>query len=94
MAKARSRVIFKSAKTIRVDSVGRTEKDGSLLLNQTIHEPGKRASDAILAPSRNRTEPLRRNADRCGRPGPRRRSGRSASASAITARTISTSNSG
>jgi len=34
------KVVFKSAKTIRVDSVGRSEKDGSLLLTQTINEPG------------------------------------------------------
>ena len=35
------KVVFKSAKTIRVESVGTTEKDGSLLLTQQIHEPGK-----------------------------------------------------
>ena len=29
------------SKTIRVDSVGREQKDGALLLTQTIHEPGK-----------------------------------------------------
>ena len=35
------KVIFQSAKQMSVDSVGRTEKDGSLLLEQVIHEPGK-----------------------------------------------------
>jgi hypothetical protein len=35
------KVVFKSAKTIRVDSLGTAEKDGSLLLTQKIHEPGK-----------------------------------------------------
>ena len=35
------KVVFKSAKTIRVDSLGTTEKDGSLLLTQKIHETGK-----------------------------------------------------
>ena len=35
------KVVLKPAKTIRVDSVGTTEKDGSLLLTQRIHEPGK-----------------------------------------------------
>ena len=29
------------SKTIRVDSVGTEQKDGALLLTQTIHEPGK-----------------------------------------------------
>jgi hypothetical protein len=37
------KVIFQPAKQIRVDSFGRAEKDGSLLLEQTIHEPGKPA---------------------------------------------------
>ena len=37
------KVIFQSAKQIKVDSFGRAEKDGSLLLEQTIHEPGKSA---------------------------------------------------
>lgn len=45
------KVIFQSAKQIRVDSVGRAEKDGSLSLEQTIHEPGK--------PPRNRAWRLR-----------------------------------
>ena len=35
------KVIFQPSKTIRVDSLGSTEKDGSLLLKQIIHEPGK-----------------------------------------------------
>jgi hypothetical protein len=35
------KIIFQSAKQMSVDSVGRTEKDGSLLLEQVIHEPGK-----------------------------------------------------
>ena len=33
--------IFQASKTIRVDSFGSDEKDGSLLLKQIIHEPGK-----------------------------------------------------
>jgi hypothetical protein len=37
------KVIFQSPQTIKVDSFGRTEKDGSLLLEQVIHEPGKPA---------------------------------------------------
>jgi hypothetical protein len=37
------KVIFQSSKRISVDSVGRTEKDGSLLLEQVVHEPGKPA---------------------------------------------------
>ena len=37
------KVVLKAAKTIRVDNVGTTEKDGSLLLTQRIHEPGKAA---------------------------------------------------
>ena len=45
------KVIFQSAKQIKVNSFGRAEKDGSLLLEQTIHEPGK--------PPRNRTWQLR-----------------------------------
>ena len=32
---------FQKPKTIRVDSVGTVQKDGALLLSQTIHEPGK-----------------------------------------------------
>jgi hypothetical protein len=35
------KVLLQSPKKISVDSVGSTEKDGSLLLAQTIHEPGK-----------------------------------------------------
>ena len=35
------KVTFQSPKRITVDSVGREEKDGSLVLQQTIHEPGK-----------------------------------------------------
>ena len=35
------KVIFQSSKTIRVDSFGSDEKDGSLLLKQVIHEPEK-----------------------------------------------------
>ena len=39
------KIIFQSAKQIKVDSFGRGEKDGSLLLEQTIHEPGKPPRD-------------------------------------------------
>jgi hypothetical protein len=35
------KIIFQSPKRMSVDSEGRTERDGSLLLEQTIHEPGK-----------------------------------------------------
>ena len=35
------KVVFQSPKNISVDSEGRTEKDGSLILKQVIHEPGK-----------------------------------------------------
>jgi hypothetical protein len=35
------KVIFQPSKTISVDSVGHSEKDGSLVLEQVIHEPGK-----------------------------------------------------
>jgi len=35
------KVIFKAPKQIKVDSVGRSEKDGSLLLEQVIREPGE-----------------------------------------------------
>jgi hypothetical protein len=35
------KVIFQAPKRITVDSEGRSEKDGSLLLKQTVHEPGK-----------------------------------------------------
>jgi len=37
------KVIFQPTKRITVDSEGRAEKDGSLLLEQVIHEPGKPA---------------------------------------------------
>jgi Protein of unknown function (DUF3833) len=37
------KIIFQSPKTIGVDNLGRMEKDGSLLLEQVIHEPGKPA---------------------------------------------------
>jgi hypothetical protein len=35
------KVIFSSAERITTDNVGRPEKDGSLVLEQVIHEPGK-----------------------------------------------------
>lgn len=35
------KIIFQSAKAMSVDSFGSTEPDGSLLLRQVIHEPGK-----------------------------------------------------
>ncbi len=35
------KVIFQPSKTIKVDSFGSTEADGSLLLKQIIHEPEK-----------------------------------------------------
>jgi hypothetical protein len=35
------KVIFQSAKTMTVDSLGTAEKDGSLVLKQVIHEPDK-----------------------------------------------------
>ena len=35
------KIIFQSPKRMTVDSQGSTEKDGSLVLKQTIHEPGK-----------------------------------------------------
>ena len=35
------KIIFQSPKRMSVDSQGSTEKDGSLVLKQTIHEPGK-----------------------------------------------------
>jgi hypothetical protein len=35
------KIIFQSSKTMTVDSVGTKEKDGSLVLKQVIHEPGK-----------------------------------------------------
>ena len=37
------KVIFQSAKVIPVESEGTAEKDGSLILKQIIHEPGKPA---------------------------------------------------
>ena len=35
------KIIFQSAKKMTVDSEGSAEKDGSLVLKQVIHEPGK-----------------------------------------------------
>jgi len=35
------KVIFRSPERIQVDSEGAAERDGSLLLKQVIHEPGK-----------------------------------------------------
>ncbi len=35
------KIVFQSPKRISVDSQGRSEKDGSLVLEQTINEPGK-----------------------------------------------------
>ena len=35
------KIIFQSTKTMSVDSFGSTERDGSLLLRQVIHEPAK-----------------------------------------------------
>jgi hypothetical protein len=35
------KIIFQSAKKMTVDSVGRSESDGSLVLEQVVHEPGK-----------------------------------------------------
>jgi hypothetical protein len=37
------KIIFQASKQVTVDSIGRTEKDGSLLLEQVVHEPGKPA---------------------------------------------------
>jgi hypothetical protein len=37
------KVIFSASKRIQVDSLGVQEKDGSLVLKQIIHEPGKDA---------------------------------------------------
>jgi hypothetical protein len=37
------KIIFQSAKQMSVDSEGKAEADGSLLLKQVIHEPGKPA---------------------------------------------------
>jgi hypothetical protein len=35
------KIIFQSAKKMTVDSEGRADKDGSLVLEQVVHEPGK-----------------------------------------------------
>lgn len=35
------KAVFQKPKTIRVDSLGTDQKDGTLLLTQTIHEPDK-----------------------------------------------------
>jgi hypothetical protein len=35
------KIIFQSAKKMTVDSEGRAEKDGTLVLEQIVHEPGK-----------------------------------------------------
>lgn len=35
------KIIFQSPKHMTVDSEGRTDKDGSLVLEQVVHEPGK-----------------------------------------------------
>ena len=35
------KAVLQKPKTIRVESVGTEQKDGALLLTQTIHEPGK-----------------------------------------------------
>ena len=35
------KVIFQSPKKMTVDSEGRSDKDGSLVLEQVVHEPGK-----------------------------------------------------
>ena len=37
------KVIFRATEQIHTDNVGRAEKDGSLVLQQVIHEPGKPA---------------------------------------------------
>ena len=37
------KIIFQSPKRISVDSEGSLEKDGALILKQTVHEPGKAA---------------------------------------------------
>ncbi len=37
------KIIFQSSKSISVDSEGSIDKDGSLILKQVIHEPGKPA---------------------------------------------------
>ena len=46
------KAVLQKPKTIRVESVGTEQKDGALLLTQTIHEPGK--------PPRTRTWRMRR----------------------------------
>jgi hypothetical protein len=35
------KIIFQSPKKMMVDSEGRADKDGSLVLEQVVHEPGK-----------------------------------------------------
>jgi|KBSMisStandDraft_5_1062788.scaffolds.fasta_scaffold97221_2 hypothetical protein len=35
------KIIFQSPKKMMVDSLGRAESDGSLVLEQVVHEPGK-----------------------------------------------------
>lgn len=35
------KILFQGSKRISVDSTGRAEPDGALVLDQTIHEPGK-----------------------------------------------------
>lgn len=37
------KIIFRSPEVIQVDSLGTAQKDGSLVLEQVIHEPGKAA---------------------------------------------------
>ena len=37
------KVIFRSSEQIHTENVGRADKDGSLVLQQVIHEPGKPA---------------------------------------------------
>ena len=37
------KIIFQSPKKMAVDSIGRAESDGSLVLEQVVHEPGKPA---------------------------------------------------
>lgn len=48
------KVVLQKSKTIRVDSIGIAQKDGTLLLTQIIHEPGK---DARTRTWRMRREP-------------------------------------
>jgi hypothetical protein len=47
------RPVLQKSKIIRVDSIGSEQKDGAMLLTQTIHEPGK--------PPRTRTWRMRRD---------------------------------